>query len=80
MDNISRRHFIKLTGGAVTVAGLGITGLAGTASPKAEAATHQSHPKLDSAAPLPKAKGQRAVVVGGGWSGLTAASLTNRSP
>ena len=78
MDNISRRHFIKLTGGAVTVAGLGITGLAGTASPKAEAATHQSHPKLDSAAPLPKAKGQRAVVVGGGWSGLTAAKYLKK--
>jgi NADPH-dependent 2,4-dienoyl-CoA reductase/sulfur reductase-like enzyme len=33
---------------------------------------------LDAQAPLPKAKGPRAVVVGGGWSGLTIAKYLKR--
>lgn len=80
MDKISRRNFIKLSGGAAGIAGLGISGLAGTvAAQSAGAATHQSHPALDKQAPLPKAKGQRAVVVGGGWSGLTLAKYLKKA-
>lgn len=80
MEKISRRNFIKLSGSAAAVAGLGITGLAaGTTPTNAAAATHKSHPKLDTEAPLPKAKGQRAVVVGGGWSGLTAAKYLKKA-
>ena len=78
MDKISRRSFIKLSGGAAAIAGLGVTGLASTASSNAAAAAHKSHLKLDTQAPLPKAKGQRAVVVGGGWSGLTAAKYIKK--
>ncbi len=76
MDSISRRGFIKLSGGAVA-AGVGLSGLAGSVASHA-AASSKSHPVFDSQAPLPKPKGQRAVVVGGGWSGLTVAKYLKK--
>jgi NADPH-dependent 2,4-dienoyl-CoA reductase/sulfur reductase-like enzyme len=91
MDKISRRNFIKLTGGAATAAGLGVTGLVVTATsgckPSANSSsatsaakvTTPTHPKLDTAAFLPKPKGQRTVVVGGGWSGLTLAKYIKKA-
>lgn len=68
MDKLSRRDFIKLTGSSAAVAA-GVT--AGPLN-QAVAAT-RSHIAIDTKAPLPKPKGPRVVVVGGGWSGLTAA-------
>lgn len=91
MDKISRRTFIKLTGGAATAAGLGVAGLVATATSGCKPttnsttptntaqATNHTHPQLDTMAPLPKAKGQRTVVVGGGWSGLTAAKYIKKA-
>jgi NADH dehydrogenase FAD-containing subunit len=79
MDKVSRRDFIKLTGGAA-VAGWGAaTGLNLASAGKAEAATAKTHAVLESQAPLPKTKGQRVVVVGGGWSGLTAAKYLKQA-
>ena len=91
MDKISRRNFIKLTGGAATAAGLGVTGLVATATSGCKPATEATstskttntatptHPKLDTAALLPRPKGQRTVVVGGGWSGLTLAKYIKKA-
>lgn len=72
MDKLSRRDFMKLSGGAAAAAGLGAAGglAAGVSAPAQAAGTRAS---LETQVPLPKAKGQRVVVVGGGWSGLTAA-------
>ena len=62
---LSRRDALKL-GGAVA-ASLATTAAAAV-PPKAE--------KSADPAPLPKAKGTRVVVVGGGWSGLSVAKYT----
>ena len=89
MDKISRRNFIKLTGGAATAAGLGVTGLvtatsgckaqtnSGDAAKEMKAVT-PTHPSIETMAALPKAQGQRVVVVGGGWSGLTMAKYIKK--
>jgi NADH dehydrogenase FAD-containing subunit len=79
MDKISRRRFLKISGAAATTAGIGLSGLGGTDSSHAAAAPAQSHPRLDAQADLPKTKGQRAVVVGGGWSGLTVAKYLKKA-
>jgi len=65
---VSRRDALKL--GGVLAASLAAAGAAHAADPaaKAEPATGP--------APLPKAKGPRVVVVGGGWSGLSMAKYT----
>jgi len=63
--NVSRRNFLKLS--AATVA-LPTIGLAETAN-KTKRAPATS--KLLKRAVIPKHKGQRVVIVGAGWSGLT---------
>jgi sulfide dehydrogenase [flavocytochrome c] flavoprotein subunit len=78
MDILSRREFIKISGGAAAAAGLGAAvGLAAGLSTPAKAATIRT--SLETQAPLPKTKGQRVVVVGGGWSGLTAAKYIKQA-
>jgi NADH dehydrogenase FAD-containing subunit len=74
---LSRRGFLKLTGagtlGAITGSvgglGLGATGVAMAATPMGQ---------TGKPAELPKAKGPRVIVVGGGWSGLTAAKYIKK--
>lgn len=69
-DTLSRRSFIKVSGAvtaatAATGAGMGVISQSAAAS--------VAMVNTLSAAPLPKAKGQRIVVIGGGTSGLTMA-------
>ena len=79
MDKVSRRDFIRLTGSAA-VAGLGATsGLGLGLGGKAEAAMVKTHATFNAEAVLPKPKGLRVVVVGGGWSGLTAAKYIKQA-
>ncbi len=70
---ISRRELLKLTGVAAASAALSGCSAAksSTLQPKA------AHAGLRMA-PLPKAKGPRVVVVGGGWSGLSIAKYVKR--
>ena len=63
----SRRDALKL-GGALATALVATGANAEPVAPKAE--------KTSGPAPLPKAKGPRVVVVGGGWSGLSVAKYT----
>jgi sulfide dehydrogenase [flavocytochrome c] flavoprotein subunit len=74
MSKYSRRDFIKLTGSAA------IAGVAAgaTGSTIASASTPGASPVLGRKAELPKARGQRVVVVGGGWSGLTIAKYLKK--
>jgi len=76
----SRRDFIKLSGGAVLAAGTGCTGLGMTAQEAGGKEMGGAGPLawIKLKAPLPKAKGQRVVVVGGGWSGLTIAKYVKK--
>jgi sulfide dehydrogenase [flavocytochrome c] flavoprotein subunit len=60
---LSRRDALKL--GGAFAASLAATSAAAAAAPKAK--------KTADTAPIPKAKGPRVVVVGGGWSGLSVA-------
>jgi NADH dehydrogenase FAD-containing subunit len=71
----TRRDFIKLSGAAALAAGTDI-GWSGSASAK----TGGTGPLawIQHKASLPKAKGQRVVVVGGGWSGLTIAKYLKK--
>ncbi|MEJ2108176.1 MAG: FAD/NAD(P)-binding oxidoreductase [Acidiferrobacteraceae bacterium] len=73
MNKFSRRSFFKLSG--ITAAAAATTPLAACASgsdiPHAAGITGK-------AADLPKAKGPRVVVVGGGWSGLTMAKYLKK--
>jgi sulfide dehydrogenase [flavocytochrome c] flavoprotein subunit len=70
----TRRDFMKISGAAALAAGTGI-GWSGTAG-----AGEGSAPLVwvKHKASLPKAKGQRVVVVGGGWSGLTIAKYLRK--
>ena len=72
---LDRRDFLKTAGlaGAGAVAGMG--GIAGSAAPAAAAIAGP----LGRAADLPPRKGQRVVVVGGGWSGLTLAKYLKKA-
>jgi len=75
--NISRRDFIKVSGGAIatgTVAGM-VLGT-GSAPETAEAAAPTV--VLKRKAELPNPRGTRVVVVGGGWSGLTIAKYLKK--
>lgn len=69
MKKITRRDFVKLSGAAVAAASLGGVPAVSVARPKAAGV---------GAAPLPKAKGPRVVVVGGGTSGLTIAKYLKK--
>ena len=72
MSKISRRDFVKLTGAALAAAGLGGHAAPADAAPKS-AAVHSR-----GKAYLPKARGPRVVVVGGGTSGLTIAKYLKK--
>lgn len=78
MKKISRRNFIQLTG-AVTAAGA-IGGCSSLVAGEAKAGSAAAAPAVltRQAADLPRPKGQRAVVVGGGWSGLTMAKYLKK--
>ncbi len=71
-NDISRRDFIKLSGVAAAAATLG----AGAAMP---ATAQAAMVNLGGKANLPKAKGPRLVVVGGGTSGLTIAKYAKKA-
>ncbi len=75
MSNISRRDFIKFSGAAATAAA---TGLSVSDSASAKARRTPGAVNLGKRADLPKAKSQRVVVVGGGWSGLTIAKYLRK--
>jgi len=71
---ISRRGFLQVSGGALLTAGSSNSVLAGKEKKGAPTiAGHFLRP-----APLPKARGPRVVVVGGGWSGLTIAKYLRK--
>jgi len=75
MSRFTRRDFIKLTGAATASAatfGMGAINVANAAGKAPMLAT------VNRQASLPKAKGPRVVVVGGGWSGLTIAKYLKR--
>lgn len=72
MSKLTRRGFMKLTGAAAAAA---VTGVA--ASTPVAAAT-KAGTMFGRRAELPKAKGPRVVVVGGGWSGLTIAKYLKK--
>jgi sulfide dehydrogenase [flavocytochrome c] flavoprotein chain len=73
---VSRRDFAKLSAGAVAsgIAGVGASALGG-ASPAHAASISKA---IGRKASLSQTKGQRTVVVGGGWSGLTIAKYLKR--
>jgi len=70
---ISRRELLKLTGVAAASAALSGCSAAKSSTPQPKVA----HAGLRMA-PLPKVKGPRVVVVGGGWSGLSIAKYVKR--
>jgi len=84
MDILSRRNFLKLTGTtAAALAATGLTACNKTEPPEKTAAPATSSTSvlrgvMGSPAELPKATGQRVVVVGGGWSGLTCAKYLKK--
>lgn len=74
-NQISRRDLLKYVGGATAGAGVAMVGACQSTTTKEAAAT----PMLNMGkANLPKAKGPRAVVIGGGWSGLTMAKYLKK--
>ncbi len=73
VDGLGRRDFLKTAG----LAGVGVAaGMGGMAAGSAPAAAVAG--PLSRAADLPKNKGPRVVVVGGGWSGLTIAKYLKK--
>lgn len=75
MKKISRRNFAKLSAGTIA-AGVGM--VAGTRADAAPTTAAAVSGPMARPAGLPKAKGPRVVVVGGGWSGLTIAKYVKR--
>ena len=74
-STLSRRDFLKLSGAAGIVAGsAAMPGIAVAAGSQAPAVS----PILSRKADLPKARGPRVVVLGGGWSGLTIAKYLKK--
>ena len=77
--NLSRRKF--LTGAAGATAGVAAAGLGGNSADAVPASIHVPTIVVESKAELPVKTGLRAVVVGGGWGGLTIAKhLKLRAP
>lgn len=77
MSKLSRRHFVKLAGtalAAATVPGFADTSVTAAASDN----TPSAAVLVDQKAYLPKAKGPRVVIVGGGTSGLTLAKYLKK--
>ncbi len=79
MGKISRRQFIKLSGTTAAAAGIGAGALGGALAAEAAPAKRIVHAGIDKPAALPKTQGKRVVVVGGGWSGLTAAKYLQKA-
>ncbi|RMG29695.1 MAG: NAD(P)/FAD-dependent oxidoreductase, partial [Gammaproteobacteria bacterium] len=76
--NTSRREFLKLSGAtAAAVAAGGCGTVAGTVAAGGSKAPYTSK-VFERAAELPRPKGPRVVVVGGGWSGLTIAKYLKK--
>ena len=77
-SKFNRRDFLQLSGGAILAAG----GLANTAAADKAGKAGGEAPGVAGhsfgPAELPKARGARVVVVGGGWSGLTMAKYLKR--
>lgn len=75
----SRRDFMKVSGAAVA-AGLAtpVIGLGAAAQEPGGSASPGITTKLGAKADLPKPKGERVVIVGGGWSGLTIAKYLRK--
>jgi len=75
---VSRRGMLKFMGGAA--AGAGVTMMSACQSNPAKGAASGGHAPalISSPADLPKPKGPRAVVIGGGWSGLTMAKYLKK--
>lgn len=77
-DKVSRRNFLKATG-ATTIAAASAGSLAGLTSGCATAGGATATGSMGTKAYLPKAKGPRVVVVGGGFSGLTMAKYLKKN-
>ena len=75
MARFTRRDFFKITGAAT--AGIASGGLI-AANTAAAASKAPMMAAVNRVASLPKAKGPRVIVVGGGWSGLTMAKYLKR--
>jgi sulfide dehydrogenase [flavocytochrome c] flavoprotein subunit len=76
-QKLSRRNFLKATGVTTAAAATGAVG--GIAATTAFAAVGKvSGATVGTKAELPKAKGPRVVVVGGGWSGLSLAKYLKK--
>lgn len=75
MARFTRREFIKLTG--ATSAGIASAGIVTTSTANA-ASSAPMMAMINRKASLPKARGPRVIVVGGGWSGLTMAKYLKR--
>ena len=76
-DDLTRRDFAKLGAKLGLVGGVSVATSAGL-SREAHAAPHVAR-ALANPADLPKAKGPRIVVIGGGWSGLTLAKYVKKA-
>ncbi len=78
-NTVSRRGMLKFLGGATAGAGAAMMGACQSNPSTPSSASAASGMSLDiGKANLPKAKGPRAVVVGGGWSGLTMAKYLKK--
>ena len=75
MRDFTRRDFLKISG--TTVAGVA-SGLSASALAAARLDSTPGAVTLGRRAELPKARGQRVVVIGGGWSGLTIAKYLRK--
>ncbi len=75
---VSRRGVLKFMGGAAAGAGAAMMGACQSNPTKAETAGGHAPALISSPADLPKPKGPRAVVIGGGWSGLTMAKYLKK--
>ncbi len=73
---LKRRGFLKLTGGTALAAGV-----TAASSVHAQQEPYSSYilSQISRPAAIPAAKGPRAVIVGGGWSGLTIAKYLKRN-
>lgn len=74
MKELTRRDFLKASGATAVAAGLATTGCATSAVAASAGGVGRTGQKAD----LPKAKGPRVVVVGGGWAGLTVAKYLRK--
>ena len=74
--HFTRRRFLQFTGLSLAASGAGSATTAQEAAPVGDCPP--AFAKLLREAPLPRPKGARVVIVGGGWSGLTIAKYLKR--